>query len=585
MDPLVALFGTWRRYLGLSQLADNVVLFVAAALVFRSNIERGRLVLAGLASMIPVIAYAFAQRFGIDFVTYKEGLTLPIATLGQPDILGALGSIGAITAVAVAVRLWSGLGWLERAGLIVAALGCLFVEFFTGVRAGALGILFGGAALLVIQLLTTVPSQRRRTLLLTGGGAAVIAIALLLSPVGRRLSPDVLRSDLAVAERLQTWDAASRLVEARPVFGLGPDNFANGYPAYRSIETQILIPGQLENSTHSWILYYATSAGVVGLGAMIAFVVLVVLAGVRLAERRDAAALALVPVAAYLGQGSVGINDLSLDWVLWLAAGVIAGAAARPIALGRSARLRPATNTAVAAVAVAVILVAGVGLVLAAQRIGGSRELGLAQALLGRNGPEAVLHARAALQQDPRRPELWANYGGALANNGSDAAAVPAFIEATRLDPTYPNHWRNLALVLGRLGNTTGAYAAVKRANAADPWDPDSLVLLSQLALARGDPQLAAAKGALAVRVDPANLDGYDAPVLADLSLQRFNEAERLLEQAFTHGENVRLRFRRAQLYAATQRQQLALADLDVVLKAEPTNPDAIKLKQQLQGQ
>jgi hypothetical protein len=84
--------------------------------------------------------------------------------------------------------------------------------------------------------------------------------------------------------------------------------------------------------------------------------------------------------------------------------------------------------------------------------------------------------------------------------------------------------------------------------------------------------------------VDPGNLDAYDAPVLADLSLQRFSEAERLLGQAFNHGDNVRLRFRRAQLYAATDRPQLALADLDVILKAEPTNPDAILLKQQLQG-
>jgi Flp pilus assembly protein TadD len=374
------------------------------------------------------------------------------------------------------------------------------------------------------------------------------------------------------------------LVEARPIFGLGPDNFANGYPAYRSIETQIRIPGQLENSTHSWIMYYATSAGVIGLGSMIGFVVLVVLAGVRLAERRDPAALALVPVAAYLGQGSVGINDLSLDWVLWLAAGVIAGAAGVPVALRRSAQGRRATAPPVGVVVGTVILVAAIGLSFAVQRIGGSRELGLAQAQLAQNAPESLPHARASLAQDPRRPELWANYGAALANNGDDAAAVRAFSEATRLDPTYPNHWRNLALVLGRMGNTTGAYAAIKRANVADPWDPDALTLLSQLALARGEPELSAEKGTLAVRMEPANLAAYDAPVLANLSLQRFNEAERLLEQAFTRGDSVRLRFRRAQLYVATQRVQLALADLDVVLKAEPTNPDALALKRQIQG-
>jgi tetratricopeptide (TPR) repeat protein len=582
LDETVALFGAWRRYLGLSQVADNAALYASAVLLFQTQLDRLRLLLAGLAVAVPVTLYALAQRAGLDFVKYKEG-TSPIATLGQPDLLAAFSSIAGVTALATGVWLWRDLGRAGRAGVLSVAVGALLVEVLGGGRAGALGLFAGWAGLIAIVWFAKGPGHRR-VLASVAAITLVLLVGVLVSPIGRRLSPDVLRADAAVQERFQIWEVSWRLLMDRPALGLGPDNFANGFPALRTEQSALLVGSQLENSTHSWVAYYATSSGFIGVAAMFVFVAATVAYGLKLAAARNAAALALVPAAAYLGQGLVGINDLSLDWILWLSAGVISGAASVTIPAPRRRRRRPSRREFGIAVTslCAIALLAGAA---TWSRISGSHDLALAQAFGEiHNGPAAIEHARAALDQDPRRPELWASYGEALAGSGRDAPAVQAFQEAARLDPTYPLHWRNLAIELGNLGNNASAFAAVQRAVSADPYDQVALDLLARLALARGHPELAAERGTLAVKLQPDKLSTYDAPVLADLSLQQFADAERLLEQAFQNGgaDNSAIRLRRAQLYAATGRKDLALVDLDRAIELDPKNADALKLKQDL---
>jgi len=171
IDQTVALFGTWRRYLGLTQLADVVVLYVSTVHLFRTALDRSRLLTVVLAMAVPVCIYAFLQRFGIDVVKYKQGLPRPIAMFGQPDLLGAFAAIAAVTAFATAIWCWPALRPIARLGVLLVTLGCFFVELFTGVRAGALGILAGWVVLL-IMLSVDRHSDRRRTLAL----AALLAV-------------------------------------------------------------------------------------------------------------------------------------------------------------------------------------------------------------------------------------------------------------------------------------------------------------------------------------------------------------------------------------------------------------------------
>src|SRR5204862_8052793 len=111
--------------------------------------------------------------------------------------------------------------------------------------------------------------------------------------------------------------------------GVGLDNFGIGYPAFREERSVFLSPTELQNSTHNWPLYIATSSGVIGLTAFVVLLVTAAAIVVRLVRSRDVAAIAVVPLLAFFGQGLVTVSALGTDWIPWLCLGVIAGASGR----------------------------------------------------------------------------------------------------------------------------------------------------------------------------------------------------------------------------------------------------------------
>jgi len=98
------------------------------------------------------------------------------------------------------------------------------------------------------------------------------------------------------------------------------------YPALHDIRSVALTSGELQNSTHDFLLYAGTSAGILGLAAIVTLIVLPAAFALRAATRRDPHALVFVLLAAYVAQGAVTISDLSLEWVPFVAAGFIAAA-------------------------------------------------------------------------------------------------------------------------------------------------------------------------------------------------------------------------------------------------------------------
>src|SRR6266571_5563745 len=66
VDRTVALFGASNRFLGLTHEADLAVTYAGARIFFSSAEEWGRLLVGLLAGAVPVVGYAFLQRFGLD---------------------------------------------------------------------------------------------------------------------------------------------------------------------------------------------------------------------------------------------------------------------------------------------------------------------------------------------------------------------------------------------------------------------------------------------------------------------------------------------------------------------------------------
>jgi O-antigen ligase len=587
LDLHVALFGAWRRYLGLTQMLDGAAVYAGAVLLVRDTRDLMRLGIVTLATAAVVLLYMIVQQFGLDPVTYIQGPNLrPFGAFGQPDLAGGYTGVIAVTALAIAWRL-PDVRW--RAGAVGVAGISLVAMLLTNVRGGLLAVGVGFVALVAIVLWHQAPS--RQVLARLGAAALVALVVILASPLRSRLFFDV-TTDLSLQSRLDTWGTALGLMLQRPLFGLGPDNFAIAYPAARTERSVFLNAGELQNSTHNWLLQVGTSVGFVGLLIFLAMLALSVVLAARLARRDDPTAIALVPLAAFFGQGLVTIGDPSLDWIPWLAVGLIAGADGTRLVASRGsrrARRHAPTFSPRALTNATLVLAAGAALATSAaarDRIEASEHFRLSEAYqdAGR-GTEAFTEARAVLALDPRRAEHWSGVGAALNVVNSPIQAGAAFAEAARLGPSQPIFWRNLALMRVRINDPTGAVAAVARAEAADPWDATTRDLSARLSLSLGKTERAASEGHLAARLRPFDATLYETPVQADVDLGRLRDAEDLLRGGLKEiqaPESFQLHILLAQVLARENRVNEARTEIEIALAIKPGDPTALQVQEQI---
>lgn len=579
LDQTVALFGVYRRYLGLTQMLDNVLLYLAVAHLFRDLRSLRLLAAVGVGVAVPVLLYALVQRRGLDPFTFVQASTIvPISTLGNPDLVGGLVSIIGISAICFAALLPGTFATWTRLALALVGLACVAVLFATGVRAGVLAIGAGWMAAMTAALrMPSVGRDRRRVL---GAVAAILVAGALVSPLRDRLVSAVVADDLAVANRVDNWRVAVEAVRERPLLGVGPDNFAAVYPSRRG--TVSLRTGTLENSTHDVWLYVASSAGLVGLAALALFVALGLSRAWQLAGRGHLAALAAVPLAAYLGQALVNVNEIVLEWTFWTSMGVVAGAASAPI-LARARPTAPRAARAVGALALAAALLAATFGVFPRLVAG---EAMLAAEAYSNAGQAAtgIEQGQTAVRMDERRAEVWTMYGSALYRAGRFTAATAAFAVAAERQPWSSVPWANLAASWSALGNADAAYGAARRALEADPLDQTARQIVTELGYQRGDYARAAAEGERAIAFGYADEQTYVTTISSYIRLRQLERAEPLSEEAVRRFNTKPVRLQYAAILADRGKRAEALAVLDALERDAPNDPDVQRLRQAIGG-
>jgi O-antigen ligase len=583
MDPTVALFGVYRRYLGLTQMLDNVLLYVAVGLLFRDLRSLRLLAFVVFGTAIPVFLYAFVQRLGLDPLKFNVSTIIPITTIGNPDIAGAYMAMIGISALGVAFLL---AGRLPRAYLVALSaigVGSVAGSYLTGVRGGLLALAFGAAAVVLLHFaMPRSPGARWRIGVIAF--SAVLAVAVVLSPVGARLNVTRLGSDPGVLSRFEVWEVAGKAMAARPAFGIGPDNLVAFYPANRTERSAVISGGELQNSTHDVWLYVATSSGLIGLAAFVMLVALLIERALRMARRGELGSLALIPLLAYLGQSLVGVNEVVVDWVFWLSAGIIAVTGVEAVRRPRVGWAAPQDARLVGGLALAAAIV--VIVVTLPPRIAAGEALLASDAFAAANrGQEAVAHGQAAVAADARRAETWSSYGTALTGAASLTAAVAAFETAASKQPWEPLNWKNLAIVWSQVGNRGAAMASAERAVRADQYDADAHDIVATLAYDTGDYARAAAEGdrAIALRSTP-QVSTYFTTASAYVQLKDLARAEAVLRAGIALIPAYVLRLQLAAILADRGDKAGALTLVDGVLAEDPANADAKTLRQALIG-
>src|SRR2546428_4910774 len=115
-------------------MLDNLLLYLAVGILFRDTRSLRLLAIVAIGTALPVLAYAVAQRAGLDPFTFQQGTTtIPISTLGNPDLAGAFLTIIGMTAIGLAIVHWDGIPRWAAGALGIIASACLAVLYVTGV--------------------------------------------------------------------------------------------------------------------------------------------------------------------------------------------------------------------------------------------------------------------------------------------------------------------------------------------------------------------------------------------------------------------------------------------------------------------
>lgn len=412
--------------------------------------------LGGLVAIGAVVAIAI----GAHASSPAAGAAAAAALLVLLPTLALTRSAGALLAAAAGITVWLALV-ADRTRVASAALLAVLVPAAPAVvvaRSDALVALRPAAqaataghrlglillALLPLALLcgTLIPRLRRR---LAAGrerrardvatAAAVVAAAVVAALV----------LSLGDNERRHYWPVALAQLASHPLIGGGAGTFVLEWQRERPVALDA-------RDAHSLYLEAAGELGPAGAALMLAIAVLPLAAAAR--SRHPAAAAAAAGWTVYAVHAG-----LDFDWEL--PAVTCAGLACAAAACTGAPRHGGRIVTRVGVSAVALVAAAAAAVALAGNRA----VAGSASALRAGNTAGAIRSARHGATLAPWSSRPRARLAFALLAAGDDAGARRAFLAALERDPRRPELWRDLAAITTRRTRC----AALRRAQRLDP--------------------------------------------------------------------------------------------------------------------
>lgn len=474
-DRFLALFGEEDRYLGLTYLADMIVLYLACAVGVRGVGDAAIIFGAIAAGALIALGYAGAQAIGADPFWWQEmPAERPFSTFGNAD------HFGHFLSVLLGLSLGIFVGSRGRVGTVVGAFGVtmsLAAASLVATRGTALGIV---ASLVAAPL---VPATRRRAAAATVAVAIALVAIVFATPLGERVRATIAGGQMA--DRAVIYAAALDAFAARPIAGYGPDNFRFAYAQHRPPPVQVLLAATPQTSAHNWVLDAAVTTGALGLFALFMLVglgTLELFAGSRQAP--TVGVPLLLGWCAYWAHALVAVGSIAIGWVPWVALGVAVGLDSR---VPSQARRFPRWALAVLMIGTLVASASGARAFLA------NRDALVMERASATGDPRtALVAAENALARDRGRAENWNRLGLALDGLELWKESLDAYRGAAARRPHEPIYWANVARSYARLalegdiGARAEAITAARRAIEADPNSSAGHTVLVEIAVAFG---------------------------------------------------------------------------------------------------
>ena len=304
VSPRLSLVGAYQSYDGLLALLSFAVVALVAAESWRASDLRRILTTFVLAAGGLVVLYGLIQTADVELGTHWDwihfvnagasfGPTSTVwSTFGNPNHLA--GFIACLLPIGVIVVI-SDRSLIVRAITGAVLLGGLVCLVETS-SLGGLGASVGALVLTGVLLIPELKGRRRLALWCGAGVAVAVALAFVIvgaqGTISHKLDAITKWSSgtSTAAQRVQYWHSAVDMAKDRPLLGWGPDTFGYLAPKY---QTQKFVdafgPDQVINAAHNTFLQTLATKGVLGLAALLFFLVWLALRSVgRVAQRTRA---------------------------------------------------------------------------------------------------------------------------------------------------------------------------------------------------------------------------------------------------------------------------------------------------------
>ena len=494
--PLRSIMGASAAHAGLALYLSCVVIFFAAATVFR---DHSPVATVGtlLVTAVPVVGYGAAQALQLDPLSWRltAGGPAVFSTLGNPNFFSAWSGIVIVLA---AWGAWSSTWSTQRrVACGVLGLAALAVAWASASVQGPLAALAGLAVLAAARLSDHGRHRagaRRRTLALFFLPVIVlIGAAVVLLTRGDAVT--------SIASRVGKWEAALAMARARPLTGFGLDQFGDWYHAYRPLSEAVRRGlASTADAAHSVVLQLLAGGGVPLATAYVLFVAAIGVTAWRAVrgahgERRLLLGALAGAWVAYQVQAAVSIDVPPLAVLHWTLAGLVVAVATPGGLLRHHLPHGPWSITGALAATLAACLVVGAVSV-------------------------------------PLRADVAARRALLLGTQNRHASAERAFGIALRLNPVDPRY--PLALARERLerGDTRPALDAYRLALARAPRSLPTTLESARVAASAGRHDEAAEQYLAAVALDPQSPHLLVEAARALLRTDRAHDAIPLLERA-----------------------------------------------------
>jgi O-antigen ligase len=319
-------YGTFGRSTGFITYLSLTLLLLVVVFIVNANFTKILAIGMFTAGVISAV-YGAMQTLGVDPVPWKNQYNAMISFFGNPNFSSAF--LGIVAAGSFAFLFFPTFEVKRKFRYYVVVY--LLVSLILIMRSNSvqgLVVYFLGA---LVSLGLYIFRNSRINLAIKVSYVFFASLVLMMGTLGSLkigLLSNFLYQD-SVRQRGFYWQAARRMIENHPFFGVGLDSFGDWYYQYRSANAEYYSPTTATNSAHSILLDIGSTGGLPLLALHLAISIYIAMCAFKLVkntkEIQTSTVFIIIAWLAYEAQSFISINQIGIGIWGWVLGGAIIG--------------------------------------------------------------------------------------------------------------------------------------------------------------------------------------------------------------------------------------------------------------------